>query len=95
MDSVGELVLAAGERSETHHLIAAHQGIALTRLRRLAERYGHGALRSLVFRHANGCVVLTPLRDGYYLVLTLGREADVARCVYASGLVQERMDQEL
>ncbi|HLA75956.1 MAG TPA: roadblock/LC7 domain-containing protein [Vicinamibacteria bacterium] len=95
MDATGELVLAAGARDDRHALLAAYQGIALAQVRRVSDRLGWGTLRYVLSRHQGGHVVLRPLRDGYYLVLTLGRAAEVGRCVHASALTQERMDQAL
>ncbi len=95
MDATGELVLAAGARDDRHALLAAYQGIALAHVRRVSERLGWGDLRYVVSRHRAGHVVLRPLRDGYYLVFTLGSEADLGRGVYVSSLIQERMDQAL
>ena len=39
---------------------------------RAAQRVGGGAVKALVSRHVGGAVVLTTLRDGYYLVVSLG-----------------------
>ena len=95
MDAAGELVLGAGAGDDRDALLAAYQGIALARVRRFADRFGWGTLRYVVSRHQAGHVVLRPLRDGYYLVLTLGPDADIGRSVHVSALTQERMDQEL
>jgi predicted regulator of Ras-like GTPase activity (Roadblock/LC7/MglB family) len=95
MDATGEPVLGAGAGDDRDALLAAYQGIALARVRRFADRFGWGTLRYVVSRHQAGHVLLRPLRDGYYLVLTLGPDADVGRSVHVSALTQERMDQEL
>ena len=39
---------------------------------RAAQRVGGGEVKTLVSRHAAGSVVLATLRDGYYLVVSLG-----------------------
>jgi hypothetical protein len=36
-----------------------------------------------------------PLKDGYYLVVSLGLDADVARGLHHSAAVQERLNAEL
>ena len=66
------MVVGAGELDERHRLIGAYQGIALGMATRTASRFDTGAIRSLVWRYEQGAVVLSTLRDGYYLVLSLG-----------------------
>jgi predicted regulator of Ras-like GTPase activity (Roadblock/LC7/MglB family) len=95
MDASGELVLGAGVRDDRHALLAAYQGIALAQAQRTGDRLGTGSLRYVVSRYRGGHVILRALRDGYYLVLTLGPDADVGRSIFVSGLAQERMDREL
>jgi predicted regulator of Ras-like GTPase activity (Roadblock/LC7/MglB family) len=95
MDASGELVLGAGVRDDRHALLAAYQGIALAQARRAGDRLGAGSLRYVVSRYRAGHVILRALREGYYLVLTLGPDAEVGRGVHVSGLAQERMDREL
>ena len=67
------MVVGAGELDERHRLIGAYQGIALGMASRTAGalRGAAGAARS---SGATGRVVIlvTTLRDGYYLVLSLG-----------------------
>jgi predicted regulator of Ras-like GTPase activity (Roadblock/LC7/MglB family) len=75
LDAQGEVVVGAGRLDERERLIGAYQGIALGMVSRAAQRVGIGEVRSLVSRHDNGAVVLTTLRDGYYLVLSLASGA--------------------
>ncbi len=81
LDGQGEVVVGAGDLGERHRLIGAYQGIALGMATRTAERYEAGGVRSLVWRHAGGTVVLTTLKDGYYLVVSLGPESLPAAAV--------------
>jgi predicted regulator of Ras-like GTPase activity (Roadblock/LC7/MglB family) len=92
LDASGELVVGSGSEKARHRLIGAHQGIALEQAQRTAERYALGDLRCLVWRHSSGAVIVRPLRDGYYLVVSLGPEADVARGLHRSADVQERLN---
>ena len=75
LDVQGEVVVGAGDLDERQRLIGAYQGIALGIASRTADRLDTGDVRSLVSRHDDGTVVLTTLKDGYYLVVSLGREA--------------------
>jgi predicted regulator of Ras-like GTPase activity (Roadblock/LC7/MglB family) len=75
LDAQGEVVVGAGDLGERQRLVGAYQGIALGIASRTADRLDTGDVRSLVSRHDDGTVVLTTLRDGYYLVVSLGREA--------------------
>ena len=70
LDAQGEVVVGAGELDERERLIGAYQGISLGMVSRAAERVGGGEVKSVVSRHASGTVVLTTLRDGYYLVVS-------------------------
>jgi predicted regulator of Ras-like GTPase activity (Roadblock/LC7/MglB family) len=74
LDAQGEVVVGAGDLGERQRLIGAYQGIALGMASRTAERFEVGDVRSLVWRHDGGSVVLTTLKDGYYLVVSLGHE---------------------
>jgi predicted regulator of Ras-like GTPase activity (Roadblock/LC7/MglB family) len=95
LDATGEVVVEAGERSERQRLIGAYQGLVLDTARRALWRAERGTLRLLVGRYRGGAVVLRPLKDGYYLVLSLGPEASVALAVQRSAETQERVDREL
>jgi predicted regulator of Ras-like GTPase activity (Roadblock/LC7/MglB family) len=95
LDSEGERVLEAGESGYRHQLIGAYQGLALTAARRTHDRYEVGAVQLMVCRYTEGCVILRPLKDGYYLILTLDAGADVARAVHRSERAQDRMNEAL
>jgi predicted regulator of Ras-like GTPase activity (Roadblock/LC7/MglB family) len=86
LDAQGEVVIGAGQVDERHRLIGAYQGIALGAAERAAERFDAGTVRSLAWRHDGGTVVIEPLRDGYYLLLSLGQRAIV-------GLAQRRCEE--
>jgi predicted regulator of Ras-like GTPase activity (Roadblock/LC7/MglB family) len=95
LDSEGELVLESGARDFRHRLIGAYQGIALTIAHRVCDRYDVGRIRSLVCRYDWGTVILRPLKDGYYLLVSVGTDGHVAQAARLSTVTQERMNEEL
>jgi len=95
LDPEGEVVVEAGARDERHRLIGAYQGLTLSTVRRANERHEAGAIAHVVCRHAAGTLILCPLRDGYYLVVSLSPEASLGRGLFHSGLARERLDAEL
>ena len=97
LDANGEVVVEAGPRVERdrHRLIGAYQGLALSALRQATEPYDVGGIRCLVFRYAEGTLILRPLRDGYYLVMSLAPEANLGRGVYFSAQIGNDLDVEL
>ena len=95
LDQAGELVVLAGLADMRHKLIGAYQGIALATARRTAARYPTGALTELVCRYEDGTLILRPLVDDYYLVLSLSPEASVARGLRFARDAQAALDAEL
>jgi predicted regulator of Ras-like GTPase activity (Roadblock/LC7/MglB family) len=92
LDAQGEVVVGAGDLGERQRLIGAYQGIALGIASRTAERFDAGDVRSLVWRHDGGTVVLTTLKDGYYLVVSLGPESIPAAAVRHCEDVRAHLD---
>jgi predicted regulator of Ras-like GTPase activity (Roadblock/LC7/MglB family) len=95
MDSQGEVVIEAGDRHERHRLIGAYHGIALARLKNGGERCQLGAIHHVLYRYSGGNVILRPLKDGYYLVLTLAPLANLGQALYRSADTQVRVDSQL
>ncbi len=95
LDTQGEVVVGAGDLGERQRLIGAYQGLALGMATRTAERYEAGGVRSLVWRHDGGTVILTTLRDGYYLVVSLGRESLPGAAVRHCEDARARLEQEI
>ncbi|HET7292657.1 MAG TPA: roadblock/LC7 domain-containing protein [Vicinamibacteria bacterium] len=95
MDATGEVVFEAGDGAERHRLIGAYQGIALMRLRDADERFDIGGVRHVYSRYRDGQVILRPLKDGYYLVLSLAPGANVGQALFRSAQTRERLDAEL
>ena len=95
LDTQGEVVVGAGDLGERQRLIGAYQGIALGMVTRTAERYEAGGVRSLLWRHDGGTVILTTLKDGYYLVVSLGHEALPAVAVRHCEDARARLDVEI
>lgn len=93
LDGQGEVVVGAGDLDETQRLIGAYQGIALGMAARTAERFDSGAVRTLTWRHTRGGVVLVTLKDGYYLVLSLGPAALAAVAIRRCEEARRRLDE--
>jgi predicted regulator of Ras-like GTPase activity (Roadblock/LC7/MglB family) len=95
LDATGELVVSAGPAQMRHRLIGAYHGIVLGQAQRMAGRHALGGVRYLLWRHGGGTVIVRPLTDGYYLVVSVAPEGDVARGLHRSAGVQERLIQAL
>lgn len=95
MDPRGELVFQAGDGHERHRLIGAYQGIALMRLKSAGASAEIGQVRHVHSRYSDGQLILRPLKDGYYLVLSLRPDANVGQAIHRSGEAQQRLDAEL
>jgi predicted regulator of Ras-like GTPase activity (Roadblock/LC7/MglB family) len=95
MDSEGELVVQVGQREERHRLIGAYQGLALAQLYRVAEKCDAGAVHYVIRRHEGGNVLVRPLKDGYYLVLSMAGDAPTGPAVHFSGRLMSEINEEL
>jgi predicted regulator of Ras-like GTPase activity (Roadblock/LC7/MglB family) len=95
LDAQGEVVVGAGALDERERLIGAYQGIALGMVSRAAERIGGGEVKSVVSRHALGSVVLATLKEGYYLVVSLGPAALPAVAARHCEEARLRLNQEI
>jgi predicted regulator of Ras-like GTPase activity (Roadblock/LC7/MglB family) len=95
LDAQGEVVVGAGDLGERQRLIGAYQGISLSMASRTADRFDAGDIRSLVWRHDGGSVVLTTLKDGYYLVVSLDRLALPAVAGRHCEEARSRLDEEI
>jgi predicted regulator of Ras-like GTPase activity (Roadblock/LC7/MglB family) len=95
LDPQGEVVVEAGVRDDRHRLIAAYQGIALSTVQRTTERHGVGRLRLLVCRYAWGSVILRPLKDGYYLIVSLLPSANLGAGVHQSARAEQSLNAEI
>ena len=95
LDAPGEVVVGAGELDERERLIGAYQGIALGMVSRAADRVGGGEVRTVVSRHTLGTVVLATLKDGYYLVISLGPTALAPVAARFCEEARQRLNQEI
>jgi predicted regulator of Ras-like GTPase activity (Roadblock/LC7/MglB family) len=95
LDGTGELVVAAGSAEVRHRLIGAYQGIVLSQVQRMALRHALGGVRYMLWRHGGGTVIVRPLKDGYYLVVSVGSGGDVPRGLHRSADVQARLNEAL
>jgi predicted regulator of Ras-like GTPase activity (Roadblock/LC7/MglB family) len=95
LDSEGEVVVQAGARDYRHKLIGAYQGIALAVARRIGGRHGTGAVNGLTCRYTEAALVLRPLKDGYFFVLSLAPGSVVAEAERLADGVRGRMNEAL
>jgi len=95
LDVQGEVVVGAGDLGERQRLIGAYQGILLGMASRTAGRFDAGEVRSLLWRHDDGSVVLATVKDGYYLVVSLGPEALLAVAAHHCDEARARLDVEI
>ncbi len=95
LDAEGEVAIQAGSRDERHRLVGAYQGIGLATARKMLAKYGSGPIRYMLCRYAAGIVILRPLKDGYYLMVSLPVDGRVAEGLHHSELAQERLNREL
>jgi hypothetical protein len=87
------VVAQAGASDERHRLIGIYQGIVLGTARRSLRPLQSGDIRYLLTRYEAETLILRPLRDGYYVVVSLGPGADVALGVHRSAGAQDRMNE--
>jgi predicted regulator of Ras-like GTPase activity (Roadblock/LC7/MglB family) len=95
LDAQGEVVVGAGSLDERERLIGAYQGIALGMVSRAAERFGGGEVKTVVSRHALGSVVLATLKEGYYLVISLGPASLPAVAARHCEEARQKLNQEI
>jgi predicted regulator of Ras-like GTPase activity (Roadblock/LC7/MglB family) len=95
LDSEGEVVVEAGDKEWRHRLIGAYEGIALATVRGIVARHAMGYVDYVVRRHAGGSVLLRPLKDGYYLMVSLSPEAPLAEAIHRSQRAKIELDQDL
>ena len=95
VDATGEVVVEAGGSRDRHRLIGAYQGILLGQVRRAVERLSTGHVIQLVWRYSAGSVIVRPLKDGYFLVVSLSPSANLGEALHRSAGARTRMNEEL
>ena len=95
LDAQGEVVVGAGDLGERERLIGAYEGIALGMASRAATRFNAGAVRSLVWRHEGGAIVVSTLREGYYVLLSLAPTAFVPAAVRRAAEAGQKLEDEI
>jgi predicted regulator of Ras-like GTPase activity (Roadblock/LC7/MglB family) len=95
LDGEGEVAFQSGTRDERHRLIGAYQGIGLSTARKTLARHDGGPIRYMLCRYAAGQILLRPLKDGYYLIVSLPVDGPVAECIHHSERIQEKLNREL
>ena len=88
--------IGGGKERKLHRRQAAHFPAGLTPpLPHRSQRVGIGEVRTLVSRHEGGAVVLATLKDGYYLVLSMGPQSLVGGAVRQCEEARHQLNQEL
>jgi predicted regulator of Ras-like GTPase activity (Roadblock/LC7/MglB family) len=95
LDAEGEVAMQAGSRDERHRLIGAYQGIGLATARKMLDRHDGGPIRYLLCRYSAAVIILRPLKDGYYLMLSLPVDGRIGESVHHSEVAQEKLNREL
>jgi predicted regulator of Ras-like GTPase activity (Roadblock/LC7/MglB family) len=95
LDAEGELVVQSGVRDERHRLIGAYQGLALAAMKKIVVTCDLGGLDYVVRRHSGGSVVLRPLKDGYYLVVSMAPGVPAGPAVFHTGQARQELNEEL
>jgi hypothetical protein len=95
MDEEGEVAIQSGERHERHRLIGAYQGIGLSTARRTLARHDGSPIRYMLCRYAAAAIILRPLKDGYYLVVSFPADGRIAEGIHHSERIQEKLNREL
>jgi predicted regulator of Ras-like GTPase activity (Roadblock/LC7/MglB family) len=90
---VAEVVAEAAARDDRHRLIGVYQGILLSAARRALQALSPGDIDHVVSRYEEGIVILRPLRDEYYVVLSLRPGSDVGSGLRRSAAAQARMNE--
>jgi predicted regulator of Ras-like GTPase activity (Roadblock/LC7/MglB family) len=92
LDSEGEVAVEAGARDVRHRLIGAYQGIALAVAKRTMRQYDIGSIRYIVCRYEEGQLILRPLKDGYFLIVSFAPGANLPRGLHRSEHIQEQLN---
>ena len=87
------MVAEAGASDERRRLIAIYQGIALAAVRRTLRPLRAGDIQYVLTRYEVETLILRPLREGYFVMVSLGPGADVALGVHRSAAAQDRMNE--
>jgi hypothetical protein len=95
MDEEGEVAIQSGERDERHRLIGAYQGIGLSTARKTLARHDGSPIRYMLCRYSSAVIILRPLKDGYYLVLSFPVDGRIAEGIHHSERIQEKLNREL
>jgi predicted regulator of Ras-like GTPase activity (Roadblock/LC7/MglB family) len=63
-------------------VLGAHKGIILTQLRQALQRLDGGALEEVLIHFEQAKVLITPLTEDYFLVLTVGPEVMIGKATF-------------
>ena len=95
LDEEGEVAMQAGSRDERHRLIGAYQGIGLALARKTLSRHNAGPISYMLCRYAYEVIILRPLKDGYFLMLSLPIGGRIGESIHHTERAQEILNREL
>ena len=76
-------------------VLGAHKGIILTQLRHALQRLDGGALEEVLINFERAKVLISPLNDDYFLVLTVGPEVMVGKASFVMRRCVEQLRLEI
>ena len=101
LDFEGEAVdqySAAADHAADHELsaVGAHKGIILNMVRELAGRMtATGEVNSICLSTSTSRLAIVPLKEGYYIIVTLDRHEPVGRVLFECKRAIKRFEEEM
>jgi len=76
-------------------VLGAHKGIILSRLREALQRLDGGELEEVLIQYQNAKVLIVPLNEDYFLVLTIDTHEMVGKAAFELRRCAARLRQEI
>lgn len=96
IDWEGEVVASwAGSPEIDINLIGAHHEIILDIIKDASSRHGAEAVRHVAITTDKARLAMASIKEGYCLVMALGRDVPVGKALLASGRAVERIESEM
>ncbi|MDO8427366.1 MAG: roadblock/LC7 domain-containing protein [Deltaproteobacteria bacterium] len=96
LDSDGEIVAShADSPSLEIDLIGAHHGIVLDIIKDATSRSAFSGVRSVAISTVKSRLAISTLKEGYYLLVAMGRSAPMGKALFESRRAVERIEEEM
>ncbi len=96
LDHDGEVVASCSESDELDmNLIGAHHGIILNIIRDASSQSDFKDIESVSISTGKARLAISSLKEGYYLVLAMGRSRPVGRALFESKSTVRRLEEEM